>query len=233
MSSRSDTQREQKDLQMEEGRKVIVAENMSSNGVIEFVDDWFHPGDQDDTALLAVMNEHMATEDALLFGRKTFEDFRDYWSRLADDHTGFTAHMNSVQKYVFSRTLDDPGWEKSTVLRGSVETEVTALKEQPGRDIGITGSIAVVHALMRADLVDEYRLFVYPALTSRGRNLVPDGMDMGRLSLSGTYSFPSGVALLTYSRASCRGTDAARPRNSSLAAPRRREPRQERSQADN
>ena len=193
--------RGEKGQQMDENRKVIVAENMSSNGVIEFLDDWFDPGDQNDTELLAVTNEHMATEDALLFGRKTFEDFRNYWSRLADDQTGFTAHMNKVQKYVFSKTLDDPGWENSTVLRGSVETEVSALKEQPGRDIGITGSIGVVHALMRADLVDEYRLFAYPVLTSRGRNLVPDGMDMGRLSLSGTRLFPSGVALLTYTRA--------------------------------
>lgn len=182
-------------------RKVIVAENMSANGVIEFIDDWFDPDEQDDSELLAVINEHMATEDALLFGRKTFEDFRNYWSRRPDDHTGFTAHMNSVQKYVFSATLEDPGWENSTVLQGSVETAVSALKEQPGRDIGVTGSLELVHGLMRADLVDEYRLFVYPALTSRGRNLVPDGMEMRRLNLVEARSFPSGVALLTYSRA--------------------------------
>ena len=73
-------------------RKVIVALNMTSNGVVEFVDDWFDPGDQWDDDLLALQNEHLATEDALVLGRKTFEDFRSYWphqvdTRRASPHT--------------------------------------------------------------------------------------------------------------------------------------------------
>lgn len=181
-------------------RKLIVAENMSSNSVIEFLDPWFDPGDQDDRDQLAVTRGHMEAEDALVLGRKTFEDFRGYWPLQTGDRTGFTAHLNQVQKFVLSSTMDEPGWANSTVLRGSVEEEVRALKAQPGGEIGVTGSISVVHALMRADLVDEYRLFVYPVLTSAGRNLVPKGMSMGRLALTAREPFRSGVVLLTYTR---------------------------------
>lgn len=185
---------------MTERRRVIVAENMSANGVIEFLDPWFDPGDQDEEDLLDVVRGHIETEDALLLGRKTFLDFRGYWPIQTDDTTGFTAHLNQVQKYVFSSTIREPGWENTTVLRRSVVEEVQLLKDQPGGDIGITGSISIVHELMRQNLVDEYRLFVYPVITSKGRNLVPNDLDMGRLKLLERRAFRSGVVLLTYSR---------------------------------
>jgi dihydrofolate reductase len=186
--------------------KLIVAENITANGVIEFVDPWFDPGEQEDDELLAVIRGHMAVETALILGRRTFEDFRGYWPLQTDDPTGFTAHLDSVQKYVVSGTLTDPGWENTTILSGSLEDRVRELKRGEGRpaaasgEIGVTGSISIVHALMAADLVDEYRLFVYPVFASRGRNLVPDGLSMHTLELTETRSFPSGVALLTYTR---------------------------------
>ncbi len=185
---------------MADSRKLVVAENISANGVIEFVDSWFDPGDQDDGDLLEAMRGHMEAEDALLLGRQTFDDFRGYWPLQSDDTTGITAHLNQVQKYVVSSTLTEPGWENSTVLRDPLEDEVRALKATPGGEIGVTGGISVVHALMRANLVDEYRLFVYPVFTSSGRNLVPDGMSMLGLNLTETRSFRSGVVLLTYTR---------------------------------
>jgi dihydrofolate reductase len=181
-------------------RKLVVAENMSANGVIEFVDPWFDPGEQEDRDLLDVIGTHTAAETALLLGRQTFEDFRGYWPLQTDDATGFTAHLNQVQKYVVSSTMTDPAWENSTVLSGRLEDEVAALKSIAGGEIGVTGSISVVHALMRADLVDEYRLFVYPVFTSRGRHLVPEGLSMHGLTLAEARSFPSGVALLRYTR---------------------------------
>ncbi|MDQ4039882.1 MAG: dihydrofolate reductase family protein [Actinomycetota bacterium] len=185
---------------MPNNRKLVVAENISANGVIEFLDPWFDPGDQEDDDQLEVVRAHMAAESALLLGRETFEDFRGYWPLQSDDSTGFTAHLNQVQKYVLSSTLSDPAWDNTTVLSGPLEDEVRTLKATPGGEIGITGSISVVHALMRADLVDEYRLFVYPVLTSHGRNLVPDGLSMQGLRLQESRSFRSGVALLTYTR---------------------------------
>lgn len=183
---------------MADSRKLVVAENISANGVIEFIDPWFDPGEQDDGDLLEAMRGHMEAEDALLLGRQTFQDFRGYWPLQSDDTTGITAHLNRVQKYVVTSTLTEPGWENTTVLGGPLDEEVRALKAKPGGEIGVTGSISVVHALMRAGLVDEYRLFVYPVLTSSGRNLVPDGMSLGGLSLREARSFRSGVVLLTY-----------------------------------
>jgi dihydrofolate reductase len=100
--------------------------------------------------------------DAFLTGRVTFEQFRAYWPHQADDPTGISDYLNRVQKYVVSATLAEPGWEPTAVLRGPLREEITALKSAPGRDIVVTGSITLVHALIAAGLVDEYRLFVYP-----------------------------------------------------------------------
>ncbi len=182
-------------------RKLVVTENISANGVIEFLDPWFDPGDQTDADdLLKVTREQMAAEGALLLGRQTFEIFRSYWPLQTDDKTGVTAHLNRVPKYVLSSTLANPGWENTTVLTGSLVDEVRAIKASGDGEVGITGSISVVHALLGADLVDEVRLFVYPVLTSRGRNFVPDGLSMQGLTLQESRSFRSGIVLLTYGR---------------------------------
>lgn len=83
--------------------------------------------------------------------------------------TRILAAPDAVDKYVVSSTLDDPGWEYSTVLHGAVVDEVQALKEAPGRDIVATGSTQLVHTLVAAGLVDEYRLFVFPVVSGTAR----------------------------------------------------------------
>ena len=187
---------------MADNRRLVVTENITANGVIEFTDDWFDPAEQGDAGdLFEVMQARMATEEGLLLGRQTFEAFRGYWPQQTDDTTGSTAHLNRVHKYVVSSTMTDPAWSKSTVLSGRLEDEVAALKSRgDGGDLGVTGSISVVHALMRADLVDEYRLFVYPVLSSRGRNLMPSGLSLQGLTLKECVPFRSGVVLQTYTR---------------------------------
>jgi len=185
---------------MPDHNRLVVTENISANGVIEFVDDWFDPSDQDDADdLFATMQEQMATEEALLLGRKTFEDFRGYWPHQTDDASGSAAHLDRVPKYVVSSTMTDPAWANTTVIPGRLEDEVAALKTRgEGGDLGITGSISVVHALVRAGLVDEYRLFVYPVLSSRGRGLVPSGVAPQRLEMAECRPFRSGVVLQVY-----------------------------------
>lgn len=181
--------------------RLVVTENITANGVIEFSDDWFDPAAQDDTELLAVQRKQMATEEALLLGRKTFEQFRAYWPLQAHDQSGSTAHLNQVPKYVVSSTMTDPQWPNSTVRSDPVEETIADLKSRgKGGDLGITGSISVVHALIRADLVDEYRLFVYPTASSRGRNLMPNGLPLQRLKLAQSMRFSSGVVLQIYTR---------------------------------
>ena len=139
-----------------------------------------------------------AAADAFLCGRRTFLDLRGYWRDLADDATGVSDYLNGVQKYVVSSTLGDPAWDRTTVLRGDPVAAVRELKEQPGRDIVLTGSISLGHTLISAGLVDEYRLFVYPVVQGGGRRLFPDGYEVPRLRLVRTAAFSSGVALLVH-----------------------------------
>jgi dihydrofolate reductase len=181
---------------------IVVTENATLDGVIEQVGDWFSPaGDDtetDDSDILATLREQMRTEAALLLGRKTFESFRGYWPAQPGDTTGITAHLNRVSKYVLSSTLDEPAWENTTVLRGELAEEVRALKARVGGEIGVTGSITLVHGLIAAALVDEYRLFVYPLAVGRGRRLFEDTTNVRRLELVQAKPYRSGVVLLTY-----------------------------------
>lgn len=94
-----------------------------------------------------------------------------------------------------SSTLTDPGWDRSVVLSGDPVEEVRALKAADGQDIVCTGSITLVHAIVAAVLVDEFRLFVFPAVQGRGRRLFPDGFVIPELELLEAKSFRSGVVL--------------------------------------
>ncbi|PRC45547.1 dihydrofolate reductase, partial [Mycobacterium sp. ITM-2017-0098] len=142
------------------------------------------------------MQRQDATADALLVGRKTFEDFRSYWPHRHADTTGISDYLNQVSKYVVSATLDDPGWQNSTVLHGEPVEHVRALKSEPGQDIVCTGSIMLCHTLIAAGLVDEYRLFVYPFVQGRGRRLFPDGHSTGGLTPAAAPKvFPGRVTL--------------------------------------
>ena len=148
-------------------RDLIVTENITVDGVIDASEDWFSPAGRDDvdqSDQIAAIAEQREAADAFLTGRVTFEAMRSYWPKQVDDRTGITDELNRIQKYVVSATLADPGWQNSTVLSGDWRSRVAALREQPGKEIGVTGSIRLCHALIEAGLVDEYRLFVYPVV---------------------------------------------------------------------
>jgi dihydrofolate reductase len=179
-------------------RKLVITENITLDGSIEMLDGWFDPQLQDED-LLEESHRQDSEADALFVGRQTFEDFRGYWPKQTDDPTGVTDYLNRVAKYVVSSTMRDPGWENSTVLAGDAVEQATALKSQPGKDIVLTGSIRLAHALIAGGVVDEFRLFVYPAVQGRGRRLFPDGTAIGRLTLvEPPKSFRSGITLLRY-----------------------------------
>ena len=179
-------------------RTLAITENITLDGSIEMLDDWFDPQLQDDD-LLEESHRQDAQADALLVGRQTFEDFRSYWPNQTDDATGVTDYLNRVAKYVVSSTMSDPEWANSTVLTGDPVEQVSELKAQQGKDIVLTGSISLAHTLIAAGLVDEYRLFVYPTVQGRGRRLFPDGTAIGRLRLmEPPTSFRSGIMLMKY-----------------------------------
>jgi len=183
-------------------RSLVITQNLTLDGAVEMLDDWFEPTAQADQAdLLAELRRQDETADALVVGRRTFEDFRGYWRHRADDPTGIGAYLDQVPKYVVSSTLTEPGWEHTIVLDGDPVEQVRALMRRPGQDVVVTGSITLCHALVAADLVDEYRFFVYPVVQGRGRRLFPDGTRVPALRLLGSQTFASGVALLRYGRA--------------------------------
>jgi len=179
-------------------RKLVVTENMTVDGVIDMAAGWFDPlaEDVDQSDITAANTEHREAADALLVGRSTFEAFRGFWPRRTDDPTGVSGYLNAVDKYVVSSTLDEPGWENTTVMRGDVVANVQALKAADGRDIVATGSVQLVHALIAAKLVDEYRLFVFPVVVGRGARLF-ESAD-APLRLLEARPFASGAVLLRY-----------------------------------
>jgi dihydrofolate reductase len=179
-------------------RKLVITENITLDGSIEMLENWFDPHLQDED-LLTESHRQDAQADALLLGRQTFEDFRGYWPKQTDDATGVTDYLNRVAKYVVSSTMSDPQWQNSTVLTGDPVEQAMALKAQPGKDIVLTGSITLAHTLTAAGVVDEYRLFIYPTVQGRGRRLFPDATAIPRLTLAEPpKSFRCGITLLRY-----------------------------------
>jgi dihydrofolate reductase len=182
-------------------RDVIVTENITLDGVIDAAEGWFAPAgeeDVDQSDLIAAVSAQRDAADAFLVGRTTFEQMRGYWPQQADDPTGISEYLDKVSKYVVSGTLEDPGWDRTTVLRGPLAKEIQALKSAPGADIVVTGSMTLVRDLIAAGLVDEYRLFVYPVVLGRGRRLFAEATNVPRLQLVETQPFRSGIVLLRY-----------------------------------
>ncbi|WP_028045794.1 dihydrofolate reductase family protein [Cellulomonas sp. URHE0023] len=180
--------------------RLVVTENITLDGVVDLSDTWFRPagaGGAHDVELEAELRRQDETCDAMLLGRRTFEDFRAYWPRQLDDTTGITAQLNRVTKYVVSSTMDDPGWANSVVLRGPLAGDVSRLRAAPGADVVVTGSVSVVRELVGSGVVDEYRLVVHPAIAGHGRRLF-DGSGALGLDLTESRRFASGVLLLRY-----------------------------------
>lgn len=178
-------------------RRLIITQNVTLDGCVEMLDPWFDPSDQDDE-LTAELQRQDQTNDAIVLGRQTFEAFRSFWPQQVDDTTGVTDHLNRTQKYVVSSTMTDPAWQHSTVIDRDPVAAIHELKSHQGGDIVCTGSIQLSHALLSAGLVDEYRMFTYPAVQGRGRRFFPDGFTAGDLRLTDARRFSRGVSYTAY-----------------------------------
>ena len=142
--------------------------------------------------------------DALLLGRVTYEGFAAAWPAITDE-AGFADKMNGMPKYVVSTTLERPEWNNTTVVNGDVAGEVSKLKQQAG-DLLVTGSPTLIRTLMEHDLVDEYRLMVFPIVLGTGKRLFGDGSKLSTLRLVDAKPVgPDGVVVLTYERARTAG----------------------------
>lgn len=182
-------------------RKLAITQNMTLDGSVEMLGSWFDPqgmAETDNSDMVEENDRQDHAADAFLCGRQTFTDLRDYWRDLPDDPTGISDYLNGVDKYVVSATLVDPEWAGTTVIGSAPMDAIADLKDRPGRDIVITGSIRLCHEVVSAGLVDEYRLYLYPSIQGGGRRLFPEGHDQPRLTLLDSVRFRSGVQLLTY-----------------------------------
>ena len=173
-------------------RNLVVYELLSLDGVAEQPDDFIV--DFDD-----VMEESLgrviASQDAVLLGRRTYDEWARFWP--GSDIEPFASFINGVQKFVVTSTAPDHPWEGTAVIDRDLAAFVTELKQRPGGDIGVHGSILLAQALLEAELVDELRLVVAPALQMRGRKLFDRGRPE-RLSLTRSVTSPTGCLLLDF-----------------------------------
>src|SRR5262245_52764872 len=146
-------------------------------------------------------SDQLFHSDALLLGRVTYQGFAAAWPSMEETGGEFAVRTNRLPKYVASTTLTEPLEWNATLLKGEVPKEVQKLKQQPGRDILIYGSGELVNTLMRHNLIDEYRLMIFPVLPGGGKPLFRYGHNTTALRLDGTRTTSTGVVLLTYTTA--------------------------------
>ena len=178
--------------------KIVVTEFVSLDGVIE-EPRWtfdFDRAAEGDT----FKYEELFDAEALLLGRVTYEGFAAAWPSMGHDEFG--QRMNDIEKYVVSSTLadEDATWGKTCVLRGNVVAEITRLKKRVGGNLLVEGSAQLVQTLVAHDLVDEYRLMIFPIVLGAGKRMFPSSMPQSStLAVTNSQTVGSGVLLLNLS----------------------------------
>ena len=190
--------------------RVVLSDFMSLDGVVQAPGGpdedrdggfahggWSHPF-FDAEAMGPVFGEAAAETDGLLFGRRTYETMAAAWPSQAGDP--FADHMNSIPKYVASRTLTDADltWSNSTLLTGDLAAAVADLKARPGRNLHVMGSTSVARLLAEHDLVDEYQLMIEPILLGGGKRVFADDGNTRTLELVRSTVASTGVLICNY-----------------------------------
>jgi dihydrofolate reductase len=157
---------------------------------------WSFPYDDEDFG--KAMVGWFDNADAFLLGRKTYEIFAGYWPKVTDPDDPIAGRLNALPKHVASTTLTSLGWQNSSLLAGDVAAAVAELKEQPGRELQVHGSGLLAHTLIAHDLVDEYRLLIFPVHLGSGKKLFPDGATAAALRLVTSSTTSTGVIIATY-----------------------------------
>jgi dihydrofolate reductase len=173
-------------------RKVVAYELLSLDGVAEQPDEFITEFDD-------VMRENLgrviATQDAVLLGRRTYNDWAEFWPN--SDIEPFASFINGVEKFVVTSTPPSDTWANTTVVDGGFVEFVTELRQRSGADVGVHGSIALTQSLLEQGLVDELRLVIAPVLQMQGRKLFDRGLSK-RLTLTRDVTSPSGYLLLDF-----------------------------------
>ena len=177
-------------------RKLIVSEFVSLDGIMEQPSWTFEFGSPQQEQY---KYDELFASDALLLGRVTYDGFAQAWPTVTDE-VGFADRMNSLPKYVVSTTLKNGTWNNTTIISSNVLDEIQKLKQARGQAILVGGSGKLVNMLNRHDLVDEYRLMIFPVVLGKGQRLFAEGGEPKKLQLSSVTALKSGVTVLTYAR---------------------------------
>jgi dihydrofolate reductase len=176
-------------------RRLIMWNMVTLDGFFEGTQSWeidWHVWGDD---LEQLSLEQLRSADMLLFGRLTYQGMAGFWQTA----TGEVAElMNSIPKVVFSRTLESADWDNSRLVKTNAEQEVARLKQQPGKDLFIFGSADFSSALMKAGLIDEYRLGLNPILLGGGNPLFKPMPERMRRKLLEARPLESGCLILRY-----------------------------------
>jgi dihydrofolate reductase len=150
-----------------------------------------------DDVMAQRMGEGMASSGAMLFGRRTYQDFHGYWPQQTDNP--FTPYLDQVTKYVVSNTLSEPlPWQNSVLLSGDAADSVAALKAEPGPDLAIVGSAQLVSSLLPANLIDRLVLLIHPLVLGQGRRLFDERGPGTDFELVDSLPTSKGVIIATY-----------------------------------
>lgn len=172
-------------------RNLVVTTFLTLDGVME-APSWSMGYWNDDIAQFK--GEESNASDALLLGRVTYEGFAAAWPNSKDEGADY---FNNVRKYVVSTTLDKAAWNNTTIISGDIVAEINKLKQQDGQDIIVHGSANLIQTLIRHDLVDRYRLLVYPVILGEGMRLFQEGT-AATLKLVEAKALTSSVTALIY-----------------------------------
>jgi class 3 adenylate cyclase/dihydrofolate reductase len=185
-------------------RRLIASEFVTLDGVMEAPGHEHHPDGKNAWALRyagADQQRYKAEElleaGAILLGRVTYEIFAAFFPTAPKDE-GFADRMNALPKYVVSQSLGTVGWQNSSIIKGHAAETIAELKQQSDGDILLFGSADLLNSLIKHDLIDEYRLMVFPVVLGGGKRLFRDTTDVTHLELVHTRTFESGVTVLTY-----------------------------------
>jgi len=179
-------------------RKITAGMFIALDGVVEAPDQWHFPYFNDEMG--AAVGGQLGAADTILLGRETYDSFAGAWpDREADggEDADFAKKLGDTRKIVVSRQELEFTWRNSELLRGDLVAAVTALKSEPGGDIGMSGSVSVVRQLLASGLLDELHLLVHPIVVGKGMRLFDDGEQIP-LKLLSSQTFETGVLYLVY-----------------------------------
>jgi len=156
-----------------------------------------------DDFLSNIMNEQMAKPFDILLGRKTYEIFAAYWPYVKSDSPDYSiaSKFNDAKKYVTSKTLENLDWTNSILIKGDIVQEIRKIKQQNGPELQVHGSSNLIQTLLKHDLIDEFRLKIFPITFGIGKRLFGDGTIPAAFKLIDSRTSTTGVIVATYERA--------------------------------